>query len=195
MRNLSTVFATIDEVNATDPNRLGEKPLALAQGQSASTWLGKLSPDAGPELQLAVRAHHLRRWELKRADYPEGRAGYLKWRRDNKAHQANALSSLMDADGWSAESICQARTLLGRTKLKTDPETQTLEDAACLVFIESQFDDMTDRLDHDHMVSVVSKTLKKMSDAAITLAGSIALSDASQAVLSDAVATLHCQDD
>ena len=36
-------------------------------------------------LLLAARAHHLRRWELPRDSYPVGRAGYLRWRRDQKA--------------------------------------------------------------------------------------------------------------
>lgn len=190
----ASTLDAIDEANRADPNRFGGEPLALAQGRSASRWLERLDANASPELQLAVRAHHLRRWEIARADYPEGRAGYLKWRRENKAHQADSLSELMRADGWSAESIERVRVLLGRTQLRSDPDTQTLEDAACLVFLETQFDGMTERTEHDHMVSIVAKTLKKMSGDAVTLAASIGLSTTSQAVLADAVALLGTED-
>lgn len=190
----STTLAAIDEANRADPNRFRDEPLALVQGQSASRWLAQLDADPSPELQLAVRAHHLCRWEIARANYPEGRAGYLKWRRENKAHQADSLASLMESDNWSDESIERARVLLGRTKLRSDPDTQTLEDAACLVFLETQFDEMSARTEHDHMVSIVAKTLKKMSGDAVTLASSIGLSTTSQAVLADAVALLGTED-
>ncbi len=33
---------------------------------------------------IAARAHHLRRFALPRRPYPEGRPGYLRWRRDQK---------------------------------------------------------------------------------------------------------------
>ena len=101
MGDLVGAFAAIDAVNATDPRRVDGEPLALVQGELASVWLTKLEPDATEELQLVVRAHHLRRWELQRADYPEGRSGYLQWRRDNKAHQADALASILEAGDWS----------------------------------------------------------------------------------------------
>jgi len=190
MSDVTSLFAAIDEANSNDPNTLKGQPLARRQGILASGWLDKLAPGASNELQFAVRAHHLRRWEVVRADYPEGRQGYLRWRRENKAHQANALAELMQADGWSAASIERTRELLARTKLRTDPDTQALEDAACLVFLETQFDDMASRTEHDHLVSIVAKTLKKMSPAATTLAGSIPLTNSAQAVLGQAVASL-----
>lgn len=191
MRDLSQTFAAIDLANASDPNELAGEPLAQMQGVAASRWLAALKPDAVPALQLAVRAHHLKRWELKRVDFPKGRQGYLRWRRENKAHQADSLASIMQTDGWSDAEIEHARTLLGRTQLRSDADTQALEDAACLVFLETQFDDMVDRTEHDPMVSIVAKTLKKMSPEAISLAGSIDLSSTSQSVLNEAVASLQ----
>ncbi len=197
MRHLTAIEATlaaIDAANGDDPNLFAGQPLALVQGRAATGWLDRLDPNASAELQLAVRAHHLRRWELKRADYPEGRQGYLRWRRENKAHQATSLATLMTADGWPTESIERAQVLLSRTTLRTDPETQALEDAACLVFLETQFGAMTERTQHDHLVVIVAKTLKKMSNEAVTLASSIGLSPTSQAVLADAVALLGAED-
>jgi len=191
MCDLKQTFAAIDAANGTDPTELDGRPLAQFQGQAATRWLGQLQPDASAALQLAARAHHLKRWELKRADFPAGRQGYLRWRRENKAHQAHALTEIMRAHRWNTTAIEQARTLLGRTKLRTDHDTQTLEDTACLVFIETQFDDMVARTEHDHMVSIVTKTLNKMSPSAVSLAGSIRLSPTSQAVLTEAAAALR----
>jgi len=191
MNQLQATFTAIDDANDGDPNDHLGTPLALFQGQAASRWLSQIDPGASAELQLAARAHHLRRWELARADYPAGRQGYLRWRRENKAHQADSLAAIMDAHDWSIESVARARHLLGRTKLRTDIDTQSLEDAACLVFLETQFDSMTERTEHQHMVSIVAKTLTKMSSTAVSLASSIDLSEQSRIVLTDAVTSLE----
>jgi len=190
---LSTI-ASIDDANREDPTLHDGQPLALVQGQAASRWLHELIDAPSEELQLAVRAHHLRRWELKRADYPNDRGGYLRWRRDNKAHQAHSLGALMHTDGWPRSSVERAQILLGRTMLRTDPDTQWLEDAACLVFLETQFDDMVERTEPDRMKAITAKTLKKMSSKGVTLAGSISLSTTSQAVLADASTLLATED-
>ena len=177
--------------NSGDPNRFDGKPLAQLQGQRATHWLEQLHPDAGDELHLAARAHHLRRWEVERSSYPEGRSGYLKWRKANKAHQADSAAEILLAAQWDQSAVERVKELLLRVGLKSDPEIQALEDVACLVFVETQFDPMTERLDHDHMVNVVAKTLKKMSPEGVVMASQVPLSAASQTVLSNAVATLQ----
>lgn len=191
--SIDAVFASIDAANAGDPTLTEAGPLALVQGQLASTWLKRLTDGPAPELQVAVRAHHLKRWELARADYPAGRAGYLTWRRDNKAHQADAAAAILIEHGWKPAQVDRVRELLGRTRLRTDPGTQTLEDAACLVFLETQFEAMSERTDHDHMVTIVARTLKKMSGQAIDLTASIAFGATGQAVLTDAVNAMQSE--
>jgi len=83
---LALAIAAIDAANAEDPNTLvyddEVRPKELLHSQRASHWLGGLAPEAGALLQLAIRAHHLCRWSLPRAEYPMGRAGYHAWRRD-----------------------------------------------------------------------------------------------------------------
>lgn len=184
---LADALHAIDQANAADPNQHEDEPLALAQGRRASAWLESLDAAPTTELALAVRAHHLRRWEIARSDYPEGRAGYLRWRRDNKRHQAESLADIMQEQGFDRASIDRARDLLSRTALANDPETQTLEDVACLVFLETQFDALIKRFEHEHMVQVVAKTLRKMSGDAIELAGAIPVSHGGERVLADAI--------
>ena len=169
-KRLAETIEQIDQANQDDPNNYRGTPLALTQGRRASGWLVKLVESPSEELEIAVRAHHLKRWELERSAFPEGRAGYLNWRRTNKKHQAASTIKIMEACGYDELACAKVTELLLRRKLGEDPETQALEDAACLVFLETQFDEVTTRLGEDKMIDVVAKTLKKMSPAAIALA-------------------------
>ena len=59
------------------------------------------------------------------------------------------------------------QALVRRDHLATDPGSQAVEDAACLVFIETQLADVATKLEHDHLIDVIRKTAKKMSPAAL----------------------------
>lgn len=184
---LAAVVLAIDEINGDDPNSCAGQPRAQWQGQRAMAWTIELDPAPSVPVQVAARAHHLRRWDMPRSDFPAGRAGYLRWRRDAKQKHAALVSDVLRAHEWPDTEIDRVGALIERKGLGTDPETQLVEDAACLVFLETQFDEMVDRLGHDHMVQIVAKTLKKMSGEAISAAASIELSAASQAVLQEAI--------
>jgi len=67
--------------------------------------------------------------------------------------------------------------------LGKDPEVQTLEDALCLVFLETQFHDLAARLEPDTLDGVVDKTLKKMSPAAIARVADLDLTPEDRALL------------
>lgn len=47
-----------------------------------------------------------------------------------------------------------------------DPESQVLEDALCLVFLEHQFADLAGKTTEDKMVNTLQKCWKKMTPAA-----------------------------
>ncbi len=169
------VVAAIDAANSADPNLLDGRPLAQVQGERATLWVDELEPAASAEVHVAARAHHLERWVLTRSSYPDGRAGYLRWRRDNKAHQAERAAQLVreHAPLIDAHRVSQ---LLLRQGLGTDTEVQLIEDVACLVFLETQFEPMIDRTEPDHLVGIVRKTLAKMSNAAVEASSLVALS-------------------
>lgn len=173
--NLSTAFAAIDAANAADTHRIGERPRALVQGERATAWLDRLAPEAEPALALAVRAHHVRRWTIARDTYPDGRAGYLRWRRDLKAVHAEALGELLPSCGIDAATVARAQELVAKRLPLTDPAQQCFEDVVCLVFLETQYEELIDRLDEAKMIAVLRKTLPKMSPAAVALAGSAEL--------------------
>jgi len=184
--DLDAALAAIDAANRADPNHIGNQPRALLEGRAATAWVRQLTPEAAPEVVIAARAHHLRRWEVPRASYPEGRAGYLRWRSDQKRRHGEDVAAILDEHGFDDAQTQRVRALLERRGLGQDPDTQLVEDAACLVFLETRYDEMLARLEHDHMVEVVRKTLAKMSPAAIGAAARIELSASARQVLADA---------
>jgi hypothetical protein len=173
--------AAIDAANAADPVRItvdgAERPKELVHADLVEHWVRTLDPDADELQLLAARAHHLRRWVVPRSDYPEGRAGYLRWRTDQRRRQAAEVGDILLASGYDADEIVRVGSIVSKRHLATDPVVQTHEDALCLAFLQLQFDGLTDQLGDDHMVEVVRKTLAKMSPAGVAAAGTIELSE------------------
>ena len=182
----------IDTENAADPTsvvvRGSTHPLALIHGQLAAEWVERLHPEADETWLLAARAHHLRRWELPRMDYEPGRAGYLKWKRDQRERHATDVGSLLTEVEYGSDVIERVQALVRRDQLATDPGSQAVEDAACLVFIETQLADVATRLAHDHLIDVIRKTARKMSPEALAVAAHIPLGELEQSLLAAGLA-------
>jgi len=189
--SLAAAAAAIDAANAEDPTIVsvrGESlPLALAHGRLAVGWVTFLHPDAPETLLLAARAHHLRRWAVPRASYPEGRAGYLRWRKDQKARHASEVADILVTAGYPPADIARVQSLVRRDQLATDAETKTLEDAACLVFIETQLADMAGRLAHDHVLDVIRKTARKMTPKGLAATAALPIGDVERDLLAEAL--------
>ncbi|HUP73725.1 MAG TPA: DUF4202 domain-containing protein [Acidimicrobiales bacterium] len=188
---LTAAFAAIDAANATDPNIIEWRderwPRAQLQGVLATEWAEKIDPRAGDEVLLATRAHHVRRWTIPRDSYAEGRVGYLRWRRALKDVHAEVVAELLPDAGISATTVTRVQALVRKDGLGHDPETQLVEDAICLTFIETQFEDLAARLDHARLVTAVQKTVVKMSDRAVALVAQTRISATARAALDDAL--------
>ena len=78
--------------------------------------------------------------------------------------------------------------LLRKQGLKSDPETQTLEDVACLVFLESYFWDFSRLHDEEKIVGILRKTWRKMSARGQEIAREIPLNAGAGALLNKALA-------
>lgn len=193
MRSLSSHYesavAVIDAANAADPNTVDVRgrqiPLALAHGQLAAEWVGQLLDAPDEAVLLAARAHHLRRWEVPRDSYPSGRPGYLRWRRDQKARHAADVAEILQASGYGPADIERVQRLIRREPVDG---AQIVEDAACLVFIETQLASVAARLDHEHIVDVIRKTARKMSAAGRGLVATIPLAEPERRLLAEALA-------
>ena len=88
-------LARIDAVNAEDPRWDGGEPSELVYAQRMTGWLERLAPDASEELRLAVRAQHIARWRLPRERFPEGRAGYKRWRSECARMHADVAGEIL----------------------------------------------------------------------------------------------------
>ena len=168
MSGLAEAFAAVDAANADDPNTIvvrGERqPKEQAHAELAVEWVRRLVDEPSDELLLAARAHHVRRWDIPRSSEPEGRAGYLRWKRRLQQHHADVVGRVLDGI-VPADVVERVQAIVQKERLRSDPEVQALEDALCLVFVETQFGELADQLGEDHMVEVVAKTLRKMSPA------------------------------
>jgi hypothetical protein len=180
-------IVAIDAANADDPNTIvvrgEERPKELAHAELVSAWVVALQPDASEALRLAARAHHLRRWTVPRSSYPTGRAGYLRWRRELHEQHAREVGEILTAVGYDDATIARVQDVVRKRGLGKDPEVQTLEDALCLVFLETQFHDLAARLEPDTLDGVVDKTLKKMSPAAIARVADLDLTPEDRSLL------------
>ncbi len=181
----------IDAANAADPNvitaRGATRPKELVHAELVTEYVGRLRPDAGEPLLLAARAHHIRRWQIPRASYPDGRTGYLRWRRALHDFHAAETARILEAEGYDADVVARTGEIIRKLDLAHDPDVQTLEDALCLVFLETQYDALAAQLGDDKIVDVTRKTLRKMSAEGRRLALSLDYSARGRALLEKAL--------
>jgi hypothetical protein len=170
MSRFAEAIRRFDQANAEDPTleTVGEQkvPKELIYGQRMSQWLERFDPDAPEAVKLAARAQHIRRWEIPRETYPEGRAGYLKWRTDLYKRHGEIAGAIMEDCGYDSATVERVKTLLRKRGLKTDPDVQLLEDVICLVFLEHYFHDFAKQHSEQKLVPIVRKTWNKMSERA-----------------------------
>jgi hypothetical protein len=161
-------IAGIDAANADDPHTIVvrgvERPKEQAHAELMTEWLRRIDPDAGELQLLAARAHHLRRWVIPRSEYPDGRAGYLRWRRKLKDVHASEVGRILGEAGYSSEEIERVQAIVRKDGLGSDDAVQAHEDALCLVFLETQLDELTAKVGDDRMVGVLRKTVAKMGE-------------------------------
>ncbi|MGO1431343.1 MULTISPECIES: DUF4202 domain-containing protein [unclassified Halomonas] len=185
-------LVAIDALHAEDPRATTltdgtSMPQELAYAQRMSGWLDCVHDAPDEVLRLAVRAQHLQRWLVPRAEYPEGRVGYLTWRRDQSIRAGDATAQLMLEAGYSDKDANRAAKIIGKKGLGRDADVQALEDCACLVFLENYFADFSRKIEHDHMVRIVQMTWRKMSPRAHALALKLPMSNASLALVKEAL--------
>lgn len=184
---LAHALDAIDTANKDDPHTLvvrgEERPKELAHAALASEWLERLRPQASDELKLAVRAHHIRRWEIPRSEYPMDRKGYHLWRKSLQGHHADVVAQILTSCDYGPVEVARVQDLIRKKGLGSDPETQAFEDALCLVFLETQFEDLVGRLEPEKLPNIILRTVRKMSPEAIELVAELPLREADAALL------------
>lgn len=166
---LAAAIRRFNELNAQDPRTLSvdgaDRPLELVQAERVERWVSRLAPNASVPLRLAARCQHLERWAIPRSEYPPGRVGYLKWRKALSQRHADRASEVLQELGFPPDTIEAVRTIVLKQGLKTNPDTQVMEDALCLAFLEHDFAEFSTRYDDAKVIDILQKTWRKMSEA------------------------------
>ncbi len=165
---LSQAFALFDKANTADPNTETYQgrtyPKELLYALRMTERLNEFEPSASETLKLTARCQHICRWEIPRESYPMDRLGYLRWRQDLKKFHAEKAGQILKEVGYNQEMIDKVGFLLEKKQLKKHPETQTLEDVICLVFLEFYFEAFSKKYDEEKLIDIIQKTWRKMSE-------------------------------
>ncbi len=174
----------IDAANSEDQNQQTSDgkdwPKELLYSYRMSDMLQRYAPDADDAMKLSIRAQHIQRWKSARSDYPMNRKGYHQWRTALYKFHAETVAALLVKAGYEDEFIERVKQAVGKKSLKTNPDTQLLEDVTALVFIEHYMLDFAGRhpeYNEEKWLDIIRKTWRKMSDQAhqFALAGHITL--------------------
>ncbi len=172
---LECALTAIDKANCEDPTfeEMSGKALPREHVYSLhmTRWLYVLEPEPSGIMQIACRAQHLERWKMPRSDYPEGRKAYYEWRRACGRMHGRRAAEIMADCGYPPEECKRVEVILTKRELRKDPDTQLLEDVACLVFLEKYFAPFhADNAEYERekWLTIVRRTWNKMSPRAHT---------------------------
>lgn len=182
--------ALIDAAHAADPARAADgRPAELVYADRVESWVARLVPEAPPALRLAARCQHLERFLTPRATFPDGKTGYLHWRKSLYQKQAARARELLLAAGMTVAEADEVAGWVSKTGLKTNPGTQALEDAAVLVFLENEIGSFAAQhadYPREKFVDILRKTWRKLSPAAQGQAAALDLPPAVAALVREA---------
>jgi hypothetical protein len=190
MDAFETARGLIDRAHAADPSRAPDgRPAELAYADRMEDWILRIQPRGDPILRLAARCQHLERWLVPRASFPMDRTGYLAWRTSLYGKQAERARSLLLEAGVQPEDAANAATWVSKRGMRTNAGTQALEDAAVLVFLQSEIESFAAQhadYPREKFVDILRKTWRKMSPRAQELALGLELAPAIAALVREA---------
>ncbi len=188
------VIKAIDAANADDPRSTDvggvKRPYEVVYAERMTERLAAMYPDASEVLRIAARAQHIRRWDVPRDRFPEGRAGYNDWRKTCREHHAKLITGIMAKAGYSDDEIARVVMMVKKEQLKKDRESQALENVVDVVFVEHYIDEFLAKYssyDEDKVLDIVGKTLRKMSPKGHQAALALDLPEAKRALIMKAV--------
>jgi hypothetical protein len=193
-QRFDAVIAEIDAANATDPRTLAiggvSRPFELVYAERMSERLLQIYPEASELLRIAARAQHIRRWDIPRASFPEGRHGYNDWRKTCREHHAELVRAIMSRHGYGDDQISRVAMLIRKAQLKKDKESQALENVVAVVFLEhyfAEFDSKHSDYEDAKVIDIIAKTLRKMSPRGHAAALALALPERTRKLVKAAV--------
>lgn len=124
-----------------------------------------------------------------RSSYEMTKLGYHKWRTYLKKRQAELVGQILEECGYPKADVERCIALIEKEGLKQgEEEVQELEDVACLVFLDDQFDEFQTKHDESKLVHILQKTWGKMSKEGQDMALQLPMTDESRALVGKALA-------
>jgi Domain of unknown function (DUF4202) len=189
--SFNSVIIEVDVANSEDP-RLDIVdgvlvPRELIYARRMTKRLALLYPEASDSLQIAARAQHICRWRLPRDQYPSGKSGYHAWRLACRKLHASLISELMSKHGYSDHKIEDVCKLIEKQDLKSNPDSQRLENVVGVVFVEYYLDAFSKHQTEEKLVGILRKTTRKMSAEGLQAVRSLKLSPSLSDLLAKAL--------
>ncbi|KAM3423363.1 hypothetical protein BST61_g799 [Cercospora zeina] len=183
----------IYDAHNDDPNKVTrsdgkEIPYETHYSEKMEDYLQKRAPEASEILRLAICGQHFRRWEVPRSQFPMTKIGYHSWRTHLKKRQAKLVAEILEQSRYSEDDVKRCIALIEKEGLKQgEPEVQVLEDVACLVFLDDQFDEFKEKHNEEKILTILKKTWVKMSEEGHRLALQIPMTEDCKALVGKAL--------
>mmetsp|Transcript_147082 Transcript_147082/g.472417 ORF Transcript_147082/g.472417 Transcript_147082/m.472417 type:complete len:628 (-) Transcript_147082:106-1989(-) len=159
----------VDRIHACQPRRFEDVLDEASYCAEVERWVLELRGGpihVPPALRLAARAAHLERGAVSSEGFGEGRQGYLSWRAKARRRQGERLEEILLAVGVERGLVARACALVGKELPIQDVDMQTMEDAACLIFLGHRLCQFQADKDDGTMADILQKTWRKMSPQA-----------------------------
>ena len=176
-----------DKANEEDPRTeivAGHaQPKELLFSRRVYAWIEKLVERPSEKLLLAARSHTLRRWMIPRDRYPMTTKDYHRWRNALAEFHAAEAEKILAEVGYGPEMIDPVRQLIIKANWPAEEEALALEDADCLVFLETKLGDFVDQWDDEKMSRILRQTYAKMTPDAREAVSTLHFDEKERAVL------------
>ncbi len=163
----SEAIKKIDAANMEDPRSEivhgSPQPRELLFAQRVYRWVEQLVAEPSEELLLAARAHTLCRWRIPRDRYPMTTVGYHQWRNALAQFHADEAESILRAASYPVDKIQKVRDFITKENWPENKEACVLEDADCLVFLDTKLPDYLDAWEESKTLRILRRTLRKMT--------------------------------
>ncbi len=142
-----------------------------------------IAKEPSESLLLAARSHTLRRWAIPREKYPMTTVGYHQWRDTLARFHAEEAEKILRDVGYDEAMIKNVKAFITKDNWPTSREACVLEDADCLVFLETKLVNYVDEWDEEKAKRILERTFEKMTPDGRARVRQLALGDRERALL------------
>lgn len=189
---LEKIIQEIDMVNNSDPRKINlddeEVGYELFYAILMTKWVTHFSSDPSISLLIACRGIHFKRWLHPRSSYPQGLAGYYQWKKELQVFHQDEILKLLAAYELDESVLQKISSLILKKELGQCDETQIIEDAVSLIFIEYQLLPLLEKSGEEKVINAIQKTWGKMSEAGHEKALALKLDEVSSQIIQKALA-------